>query len=453
MGFAQRLAQWVCEFHAASVAPRVQQQAKLLLLDSLGCAFAALDEPTAQATLRAIAAMGGTPECTVIGAGVRTSVANAVLANGVLIRTLDVNDFGSGPRTSGHPSDNIAVALAVGERHGCSGRDVLAAIVLGYELYNRMPPSLAKHDPWDGVSKSAIVAACMAGWLQHLPVEALANAIALSVSHCNTLSIVRRGQLSAAKSIANSMVTHTAMVATLLAAEGVTGPPTAMEEWADAVLAGADLSALVAPLDGEFRIMEVSIKAYPSLATSQAAVAAAIQLHSAIAGPLNEVEKIDVRMADIPFVSSQVYDAERRNPTTRETADHSFPFLIAAALLDGELTLRQFEHERWFDPSVRALMGRMMIETDEGLNRYGEESGYPCAISVLTKDGREHRAEVPYHRGHAKNKMDAGEVQTKFNRYAAPALSEPQRKRIIQQMERLETLPSLQQFMPLLAAR
>ncbi|MEK7216026.1 MAG: MmgE/PrpD family protein, partial [Chloroflexota bacterium] len=137
MRFAQRLAQWVGEFDAASVTPRAQQQAKLLLLDSLGCAFGALGEPTAQATLRAVAAMGGTPECTIIGSGARTSIANAVLANGVLIRTLDVNDFGSEPRTSGHPSDNIAVALAAGEQSGCSGRDVLAAIVLGYELHNR----------------------------------------------------------------------------------------------------------------------------------------------------------------------------------------------------------------------------------------------------------------------------------------------------------------------------
>ncbi|MEK7215518.1 MAG: hypothetical protein AAB289_07985, partial [Chloroflexota bacterium] len=277
--------------------------------------------------------------------------------------------------------------------------------------------------------------------------------IALGVAHGNTLAIVRRGQLSAAKSIANSMVSHTAMVATLLAAEGVTGPPTALEEWAGAVLGGADLSPLVAPLDEEFRIMDVSIKAYPSLASSQAAVAAAIQLHSAIADPLNEVERIDVRMADIPFVRSQVYDAERRNPATRETADHSFPFLIAAALLDGELTLRQFEHERWFDPAVRALMARMKIETDARLNRYGNASGYPCAIAVLTKDGREHLAEVPYHRGHAKNPMTAGEVAAKFNHYAAPALPESQRNSIIQQTARLETLASLQQFMPPLAAR
>ena len=166
------------------------------------------------------AAIGGAPDCTIIGVSRRTSAANAVLANGALIRTLDLNDMP-------HCSDHIPVALAVGEQLRSSGRDLLAAIVLGYEVQCRTP-SAQRAGSWDSTSQSGIIAAAMAGWLRRLPVDTLADAIALSASHTGTLHIVRRGQLSSAKSIASSMGAHTGMVATAMAAEGVTGPPTAL---------------------------------------------------------------------------------------------------------------------------------------------------------------------------------------------------------------------------------
>ena len=269
MPFVHELAKWISMFDTAGVTPTAQNEAKLHLLDSMGCAFAALGEPTAMGTLRAAQALGGVPECTVIGTPDRTSVANAVLVNGVLVRTLDLNDIP-------HCSDHIPVALAVGERQGLSGRDVLAAIVLGYEI-QCLIPSRGSAGPWDSTSQSSIVAAAMAGWLLQLPVETLANALALSVAHSGTLRIVRRGQLSSAKSVASSMVARMAMVSTLMAAEGVTGPPTALEEWADAVRGGADLSPIIAPREGDFRILGVAIKAFPAVGTSQTAIAAALQ--------------------------------------------------------------------------------------------------------------------------------------------------------------------------------
>ena len=126
------------------------------VLDTLACAYGALNEVAALATLRAVASTGGLPECTVIGQTWRTSVGNAALANGTLVRCLDLNDLGIGLREAGHPSDNIPVALAMGERLNATGREVLTAIVLGYEIYGRMPSPLRA---WAATTNSAVVAA------------------------------------------------------------------------------------------------------------------------------------------------------------------------------------------------------------------------------------------------------------------------------------------------------
>lgn len=444
MPLAATIAQWVHDVDGGSIPQPVIEKAKTHVLDSLGCAFGALEESAPQGVLRAVAAMGGTPECTVIGLPDRTSAANAVLANGMLVRDLDLNDSAQEWGGAGHPSDNIPVALAIGERQGSSGRDVMAAIVIGYELYLRSPSS---HGPWDGSTHSSLVAASVAGRLLGLNVDQLTNAIALAVAHGNTLNIVRRGQLSAAKSLANPMVARTAVTSALLAAEGVTGPPTALEEWSEAVFGGADLSVLTG--DQDWRTPYVGLKAHPAIGTSQCALTAALRVREQIKDPMAEIERIDVRMADIPFVRGQVADTERRNPATRESADHSFPYLVAVALLDGDMSLKQFEDGRWFDPSVRALIDRMFIDVDPGLNKY-LPGGFPASVRVHTKDGRDVFEEVPYHPGHPRNPMTPEQVQAKFHRFSSHVVPQERRDAIIAAVGSLDRASTIQPLMSLL---
>lgn len=440
------LAQWVRKFDAAAIPPRVIEKTKAHVLDSLGCAFGALEEPAPKGTIRAVRAMGGTPECTVIGTSDRTSMTNAVLVNGLLVRDLDLNDmgFGSGGG-AGHPSNNIPVALAAGERMDASGRGVVAAIVLGYEVARRLPSA---EDQWDSTSGAGLVGAVMAGWLLGLPEDRLAEAFALTVAHCHILGIVRRGQLSAAKSLSGAMASQIAATSVLLAVEGVTGPPTALEESASATRGGADLAGLTAPLGGDFGIMEVGLKAHPCIGTMQTAVEAALRVRAKLKEPPGEIERVEVRMADTPFVSRQVADTERRNPTTRETADHSFPFLAAVALLDGTLTVHSFENERWNDPAVRALMQRTTIEADPALNKY-LPGAWPAAVRVITRGGGDYLEEVPHHPGHVKNFMTPAQVRAKFNRFSAEAVPQAQREAIIAEVTELERAPSIRTLMKL----
>ena len=211
-GVVEQLARWVLAVRIDDLTPAVRDQAKLLLLDTIGCGFAALDEPSACALLAVVEGSGGTPQCTVIGRAHRTSAANATLANGALVRILDFNDYVNAKAgdLGGHPSDNIPVALAAGELYRATGREVIAAIVLGYEIFGRCKELMERDSAWDGVTVSGLVAPAMAGRLMRLDPQRLANAIALSGARAATSTAVRFGDISAAKSIARRWWRRTA---------------------------------------------------------------------------------------------------------------------------------------------------------------------------------------------------------------------------------------------------
>lgn len=386
----KQLANWVAAFDAGEMPAEVVTQAKLLLLDTVGCAVAARNEEAFEAMFSTVREIGGAPACTVIGTRERTSVPNAVLLNGTLIRALDLNDIYTGPRQhGGHPSDNIAVALAFAESQRSTGAELLAAILLDYEMYCGFNDLTDPGGFWDHATISGVVAPAIAGRLLKLDVNRLAHAIAISAAHGITLSGVRSGQLSAAKNTANALVASNGALATLLAKHGLTGPPDILDGprgLAAAIWRGADLNALVRPVNKPYRLMDVTIKGYPCIGTGQTTVAAAGKARSMINNPLEDIESISVRMAGIPFVKRQVEDTQRRYPQTRETADHSFYYLAAAGLLDGGVTVAGFKKQRWLDADVKAMMDRISFIPDDRLNVHMPGT-FPCVLELTMRSG------------------------------------------------------------------
>jgi 2-methylcitrate dehydratase len=447
------IAEQILAFDHTAIPNDAVIHAKVLILDSIGCALAAHGEQAFERAFRTLEAIGGNAECTIIGSTHRMPVTSAVMLNGILIRALDLNDAYVGPGQMGHPSDNIAVALSVGEKQRASGLDVLASVIAGYELYCRIQDIIVGRGPWDHVTASGLVAPAIAGRLLRLDANQLANALALSAAHGNTLSAVRSGQLSNAKAMANAFVASQGTLCTLLAAQGMTGPLSIFGGKGGldkAFLAGADLNLLVEPIRDRFRISDVSIKAYPCIGTSQAMVAGVIQARQDIVDPVKEIKHLEVRMADTPFVRGQVEDEDRRYPTSRETADHSFYYLAAVALMDGEMTQAQFEGERWMQPAVKSLMERMTIHTDSSLNKYTPGS-FPCVLQLTTMNGESRTVEVFYPKGHPKNRMSPAEIEGKFRACARGVLSEAQQTRVVSLVRDLEKLASVAELMNHLA--
>jgi len=448
------LARWVLRFNVSAVPKEVKALAKLLLLDVIGCAFAAGSDKAVQNILRTIDVLGGNEECAVIGTTKRTSVVNAVLANGMLIRALDFNDHltmdpTDGLALFGHPSDSFAVALSVGEWQNSSGMDLLGAVVMGYELFGRVQRLIGKDGPWDSVTASGLVAPAIAGRLMGLDEERLSQALALSAAHCITLGVVRKGQLSTAKFLASPIVQMTGTLAALLAAHDATGPLTVFEDRCGLtrnILHDLDPMVLTLPIGNRYMMEGVSIKVFPCVYTSQAAVASAVKIREDFTLSSETVDIIELTMNDHPIILRQIADNERRHPTSRETADHSFYFLVAVSLLDGELTQRQFEKQRWFDSDVMALMARITIRTDGNLNKRAP-GGFPSILRVVTRDGNERTVEVLYAPGHAHDRLSEAAMDSKFSGCLPDGFDDDSKNTIIRMIKGLDSLPTIKKLM------
>jgi 2-methylcitrate dehydratase len=429
----EKLAEWTLaprDIPAAAV-----NQAKLLTLDAIGCGFAAFGEDGADAVLQTLAHMGGAPQCTVLGSTTKTSAPNAVLVNGSLIRMLDLNDYVNTKdgQIGGHPSDNIPVALAAGELSGAAGRSVIAAIVLGYEIYGRLKELMDRDGDWDGVTVSGFVAPAMAGRLLGLDVNQLGQALALSGARAITPLAVRHGDISGAKNVANALVAQSGVQATILAKYGMTGPLDLFENrhGLKSIFPGINwMESITAPLPADSYIMSCHVKAYPCLATGQGIVAAGLLLHKQINEDPDRLKDITVAIADTPSLQRQKDDPGRVNPQSREAADHSFNFLAAVSLIDGKFGLHSFDNDRWNDPKVRAVMARLTVVCDGTLN--GRSPGaFPCAIRATGPDGRRYLAEVLDPPGFSRKGIDAPAVLDKFNSITQDRLGPSSRQRIV----------------------
>lgn len=429
----RELAKWTLGHSEAFADPLASRQAKLLVLDSIACALAALGEPAPRSVSELIEDLGGRPECSVIGDARKNSITNAVLMNGALVRSLDFNDvqflIKEGKLSvAGHCSDNIPVALAAGERYRSAGADILQAIVMGYELFKRLRDLMPFHSAWDGTSASGLVAAAIAGRLAQLDETRQAHALALAAARCATPSVVRWGKLSGAKNLANSLIAQSGVQSALLAARGVSGPLEVLDHRGglhqvfDPALG---LDTLWAPVTDTPFIMHSHIKPYACIGTAQAAIAAALALHAEVKDRLAEIVHIDVVMADLPMIRKQQGELARRYPKSREAADHSFTFLPAVTMAEGEMTDRQFRDRRWEQADMVRLIEATDLSVDAGLAGRAPDA-MPCRIRVRFADGSVAENECLYQPGHSfpERGLDPAVVEAKFRRVARGRLDD-----------------------------
>ncbi len=455
----RQIAEWVHHFDAASLPEAARVQAGHLVLDTIGCAIAALAEDEALHVMAAVESLGGAPQATLIGRGARTSAANAALANGALLRFLDLNDFlmdhgAKGASVGGHPSDNIGPLLAVAEWQGASGLETIGAIAACYEIYTRLNTMMNRTGGWDTTSVSAFAVAATAARLMGLDVDRTAHAIALAASRCVTPGVVRAGDISSAKYLANAMITKSAVEAVVLAAHGMTGPMEVVEHarGLGALLAFEEAGDILArPMTDPCAMIDASIKAYPCLATGQTVAAAAEPLAPKIRGRFDAVRAIIISMADSAVIRRQQTDPGRLDPRSRESADHSFPFIAAVTLADGTLTPRQYDNERWMEPAIRALMAKMTFDTDAELTARAPKS-YPVRIRVSMADGEMLESEALEAPGMSHGGIPRDAVTTKFDKITTGLLDPDRQARIRANALALDSLDSISTLIDDLAA-
>jgi len=437
--------------------PAVVAAATARVLDTLGCAFGALHCDVGVAVRRLAAECGGTPQSTLIGTGEKTSAPLATLVNGSLLRYLDSNDYYFA-RDPAHPSGNIAVALAVGEREHRSGRDLIAALVAAYELHLRLcdfagEPSLWQRG-WHHGTNAQFSSAATAARLAGLDPLRTAHAMAIAASHQNTLAQLQSGAVAMIKGTAEAWVAKAGVEAALLASYGVTGPLALMEGtagWAASVAGKVDFDALCAPLDGRYRLLQTSIKPYPAVATATAPIRAAIELHRAGLPPLDEIARMVVRLPAFALGTPSA-QAGRRFPGEIESAQHSFYYCPVIALIEGACGEAQFAPEKLTDARVRDLLAKVELLEDAELTALWPQSAGGAVELHLHGGGvRGHRC--PHPPGSPGLALSERELSAKFHDYADTVLTHAGASTLRDAVRDLAACPDLCEFTPLLAPR
>ena len=435
---AQRLAEYAVGMAFPRLPPVVVHEVKRRVIDSLGCALGAWDAGPCAIARRVASRFGAERGATLWGTAHRAPPDWAAFANGCLVRYLDFNDTYLSKEPA-HPSDNIPAALAVAEAEGAGGRELIAAIVLAYEVQCRLCDTASlRARGWDHVTYVAFSSALAAARLLRLDVEKTRHAVNIAGVSAGSLRQSRVGELSHWKAGAVADAARRGVFAALLAAEGMTGPAPIFEGAMgfEKLVSRAPLGEAVLSHD-DFMIMKTSIKSSPAEYHSLSAIDAALRLRAQI-GEVAAIESVLVQSHDaaVDIIGSE---PEKWRPQSRETADHSLPYIVAAALADGEITDRQFAPGRFTDPALLALVQRVKIERHAGLSAL-----YPGAVgnivTVRLRDGRELTERVDHPLGHARNPLTDTQLETKFHALADARLGPERAAAVLEVAWNLDSL-------------
>src|SRR5262245_9010076 len=434
------LSDHACRLTYAGLAPEAVHQVKRTLIDTLGCAVGALDAKPPSIARRIASRVQGDPPARILVSTRPTSTDMAAFANTVLVRYLDCNDTYAA-RGTGHPSDMIPGVLAVADGHKADGRAVITAIMAAYEAFCRLADEVPLKG-WDQGMFVSIGTACAAGKLLGLDRAAMANAISIAITSGVPLGVTRIGELSMWKGCATAAAVRTGVFAAEMAAEGMTGPGAPFEGrdglWQHLGIDAPEWTRLGAA-GQPARITGSSFKAYPSVVHTQGPIGLVLELRQKVA--LAEIASVHVATYG-EAVRRTAVEAEKWNPLTRETADHSIPYLVAAAFHDGGVTPATYTPARIQDPTLRPLIEKLtVVEEPEFSRRYPAEA---CTrITVTTTDGRRVTAETSFPKGHRRNPLTDAEVEQKFRGLADGVLGAERGGQVLGHAWRLESLATV----------
>jgi 2-methylcitrate dehydratase len=456
---ADRLAAYASSFGYDDLPAEVVHEIKRRVLDSLGCALGAWNARPCRIARELAQSVRLNTGATIWGTAHKTLPDLATFANGSFVRYLDFNDTYLSKEPA-HPSDNIPAALAAGEIARASGQRVIQAIALAYEVHCRLCDAAAlRPRGWDHVTYGPVSSSLATAKVIRLSEARTVQAINLAGVANVALRQTRVGDMSMWKACAFSNAARNGVFAALLAQRGMTGPSPIFEgEKGFMKLVSGPFE--LAPLGGEqlpgrppapFKILDTYIKHFPVEYHAQTAVEAALALREELIeaeGPqtIEQLSDIEIGSYDVA-IEIIGRDPEKWQPTTRETADHSFPYCVAVALLDGRVTLNSFGEKRLQDPALRELMKKVRVVREaDFVDRY--PGAMPTRITARSRTGRTYTRQVDIPLGHPGHPMSDRDVEGKFRRVAAGRL---ERSRLNKLIDSVWTLDRMKDITPLIA--
>jgi 2-methylcitrate dehydratase len=436
----EQLAAFAVRARYEDLSEEARDQLKLRILDAVGCAIGALAGPPMRMLRAQIEDFGGNPLTSLIGGG-KTAPDRAALYNSALVRYLDFNDSYIARDETCHPSDNFGAVLAAGEYAHCSGKELMAALALAYQVQCRLSdvaPVRAKG--FDHTVQGAYGAAAGVARVLGLDQNGIANAVAISGTANNALRVTRTGKLSHWKGLAFPNTAFSATHSAFLAMRGVTGPLEVFEGnkgLMDAITGPFEIAWSREDLE---IVRRTSVKKYNAEFHSQSVLEGVLELRSAHDIQSQDVERILIDIFDVAYhIIGGGEEGDKRQVRTKEEADHSLPYMIAAALLDGEVSPAQYAPERITRADVQELLRKVSIRPDAGMSRRFPAE-MPCRIQIELKDGRLFSSEKQDYEGFFKRPMSWKQAVAKFQRLATPFAGSAQQAAIIEAVDHLEEI-------------
>jgi len=440
MTLAEELANFVVTRSFQDLSPVAKKELKIRVLDSLACAIGALEgEPMALLRLH-LQDFGGTGHCTLIGGG-KTAPDLAAFYNGALVRYLDFNDSYLAKGETCHPSDNLAAVLAASEYAKGSGKDLLTALAIAYQVQCRLSDEApVRHKGFDHTTQGSYAVA--AGVAKALGLDAVrtAHAIAIGGTAFNALRVTRTGRLSHWKGLAYPNTAFGVTHAAFLAMRGITGPMEVFEGNKGFMEAIAGPFHIDWSREGLERVTRTIIKKYNAEIHSQSAIEGLLEMAAQHSFGAQEIEKIELEIFDVAYhIIGGGEEGAKTDVRTKEEADHSLPYILAVALLDGGVMPEQYHPDRIVRGDVQQLLRRIVVRPRQDYSRRFPQE-MPCRLLIQLKDGRTLEKEKRDYEGFFSRPASWERVVEKFQRLSAPYLDPTLGKDIVAAVADLESL-------------
>jgi 2-methylcitrate dehydratase len=438
---AEQLAAFAVRASYDDLSEAARRELKIRVLDALGCALGALGGPPLRLIQAQIEEFGGAGRCTLIGGG-RTAPDRAAFYNTALVRYLDFSDAYLAPGETCHPSDNLGAVLAAAEYAAASGRDFLTALAVAYQVQCRLSDvAPVRARGFDHTALGSFAVAAGVARALGLDQGRTAHAIALCGASFNVLRAIRTGALSHWKGLASANTAFGCTHAVFLARRGVTGPLEVFEGnkgFMEAVSGRFEIDWSREDLE---RVTRTVLKRYNAEIHSQSAIEGILELQQANHFTAADVARIEIDIFPVAYhIIGGGEEGSKHRVRTKEEADHSLPYLVAVALLDGQVMPEQYRPERIRRPDVQALLGKVTI-------RPGEEHGrrFPaemaCRLRVTLNTGRTLVQDKRDYEGFLTRPMGWDHVARKFQGLSRRAAEPALQREILAAVADLEALP------------
>ncbi len=435
----EQLAAYVERAVFEDLSEEAREQLKVRIFDALGCAIGALEGEPVRMVRDLTEELGGTERCTIIGGGA-SAPDRAALVNGFLVRYLDFNDSYLAKGETCHPSDSLGAILAACEYAGRSGRDFLTALAVSYQVQCRLSDEApVRARGFDHTVQGAYGVAAGTARALGLDPERTANAISISGTAFNALRVTRTGSLSHWKGMAAPHMAAGALHSAFLAMHGITGPREVFEGNKGFKGSISGPFAIDWSRENLERVTRTIVKRYNAEIHSQATLEGVLELRGVGAFDPG-VDAIDVETFDVAYnIIGGGEEGDKTAVHTKEQADHSLPYMVAVAALDGQVMPGQYTPQRIRRADVQSLLKKVKIHSREDLSaRFPAEM--PCRIAVKLRNGRSLTTEKKDYEGFHTRPMGWETAREKFDALSGPRADPPLRSEIEDAVRRLEEI-------------